>query len=244
MAKKKKTSKKQEKKEFSYSPELIGILLIIIGLIGLGKFGIVGTIVKKFAMFLLGEWWFTILLLLLFLGFCMIVKRKLPNFFDSKLIGVYIIILVVLVTAHFGFINNYEPNDIINATISNYQSRIGTMSEEASFLSSGQKSISIGGGIFGAGCSFVLANLFGKVGSIIVLAALVLLAVVMLFDVNLGEIFVNFKNDLEERRALRAARREEEEDEEEEPQPKKKSTSTPKKKSTKTTSSKKTKSTK
>jgi len=216
MAKKKKTSKKQEKKEFSYSPELIGILLIIIGLIGLGKFGIVGTIVKKFAMFLLGEWWFTILLLLLFLGFCMIVKRKLPNFFDSKLIGVYIIILVVLVTAHFGFINNYEPNDIINATISNYQSRIGTMSEEASFLSSGQKSISIGGGIFGAGCSFVLANLFGKVGSIIVLAALVLLAVVMLFDVNLGEIFVNFKNDLEERRALRAARREEEEDEEEE----------------------------
>lgn len=213
MAKKKKTSKKQEKKEFNYSPELIGIVLIIIGLIGLGKFGIVGTIVKQFAMFLVGEWWFTILFLLLFMGFFMIIKRKLPNFFDSKLIGVYIIIIVVLVTAHFGFINNYEPNDIISATTSNYQSRIGTMSESSSILSSGQRSISIGGGIIGAGCSYVLSNLFGKIGTIIVLIALTIFSLVMLFDVNLGEIFTNLKEKIDEKRAEREQMREEDEEE-------------------------------
>lgn len=216
MAKKKKTSKKQEKKEFNYSPELIGIVLIIVGLIGLGKFGIVGTVVKQFAMFLVGEWWFTILFLLLFIGFYMIVKRKLPNFFDSKLIGVYIIILVVLVTAHFGFINKYDPKDIVSATNSSYQSRIGTMSESSSMLSSGQKSISIGGGIIGAGCSYALASLFGKIGTIIVLVALTLFAIVMLFDVNLGEIFTNMKSKIDEARERRQSSLDEDDDEEDE----------------------------
>lgn len=203
MAKKKKTSKKQEKTEFNYSPELIGIILILMGIVGLGKFGIVGTVIKKFAMFLVGEWWFTILFLLLFLGLYMIIKRKLPNFFNSKLLGVYIIIIVVLVTAHFGFINNYNPDDIISSTINNYQSRIGTMSENSSMLTSGQKSINIGGGVIGAGCSYVLANLFGKIGTIVVLAALTILAIVMLFDVNLGDVFSNLKSKLDERRAAR-----------------------------------------
>ena len=44
--------KKQEKKEVSYSVELIGILLILIGIIGFG-FGPVGLLIKKFAMFLI-----------------------------------------------------------------------------------------------------------------------------------------------------------------------------------------------
>lgn len=215
MAKKKKTSKKQEKKEFNYSPELIGILLILMGIVGLGKFGIVGTFIKKFAMFLVGEWWFSILLILLFMGIYMIVKRKLPNFFDSKLLGVYLLVLVVLVTAHFGFINNYEPKDIISATNNSYRSRISTISDTSSALTSGQKSINIGGGIIGAGCSYVLASLFGKVGTILVLVALTILSVVMLFDVNLGDIFTKLKEKIEEQKALREARRAEEEEEEE-----------------------------
>jgi hypothetical protein len=66
MAKKKKTSKKQEKKEFSYSAELIGILLIVIGILGLG-FGPVGIIIKKFSMFLVGEFWWSILILVFFM---------------------------------------------------------------------------------------------------------------------------------------------------------------------------------
>lgn len=216
MAKKKKTSKKQEKTEFNYSPELIGIILILMGIVGLGKFGIVGTVIKKFAMFLVGEWWFTILFLLLFLGLYMIIKRKLPNFFNSKLLGVYIIIIVVLVTAHFGFINNYNPDDIISSTINNYQSRIGTMSENSSMLTSGQKSINIGGGVIGAGCSYVLANLFGKIGTIVVLAALIILAIVMLFDVNLGDVFSNLKSKLDERRAARETEDDEEDYDDEE----------------------------
>ena len=213
MAKKKKKSKKEEKKEFTYSAELIGLLLIIIAGLGAGNFGIVGSMIKKFAMFLVGEWWWTILIVVLAMGFFMIIKRKLPNFFTAKLLGLYILILVVLVTAHFGFIENYEPADIVNATITNYQNRISTIKEGAGMFTSGQKSISIGGGVVGAGFSYVFVNLFGSTGTIIVLVALSILAIVMLFDINLGEIFINMKNKIEEKR-LERANREDDEDEE------------------------------
>ena len=212
MAKKKKTSKKQEKKEFTYSAELIGFLLIIISGLGAGNFGIVGSMIKKFAMFLVGEWWWIILLVVLFMGIYMLIKRKLPEFFTSKLIGLYIVILVVLVTAHFGFIENYDAGDIVDATISNYQSRIGTIKEGSGMLTSGQRSINIGGGIVGAGCSYVFVNLFGKIGTIIVLVALLIFSIVMLFDINLGEIFINLKNKMEERRLERANREEDDEE--------------------------------
>ena len=86
MAKKKKSSKEKEKSNFNYSVELIGLLLISVGIIGFG-FGAVGAIIKKFAMFLVGEWWALILVTVLFMGVYMLVKRKLPNFFTSKLFG-------------------------------------------------------------------------------------------------------------------------------------------------------------
>ena len=180
MAKKKKTSKKDEKQEFNYSVELIGLLLIVIGIVGIG-FGIVGAMVKKFAMFLVGEFWWAILALLLFMGFYMLIKRKLPNFFSSKLLGLYIFIIVILVMAHAGFIKDYAPKQIMDATITNYNSRISTFKSGSSIFTSGQSGINVGGGIIGAGCAYALTSLFGKVGTIVVLFALVLFAIVMLF---------------------------------------------------------------
>ena len=212
MAKKKKTSKKDEKKDFNYSVELIGLLLIVIGIVGIG-FGIVGAMVKKFAMFLVGEFWWLVLGLLLFMGFYMLIKRKLPNFFSSKLLGFYILVIVVLVLAHVGFINKYQPKEIIDATLTNYNSRISTFKSGASVFTSGQQSINVGGGIVGAGCAYALTSLFGKVGSIVVLFALVLFAIVMLFDVDLGEILINLKNKIDEKRNERREREEDDDDE-------------------------------
>ena len=218
MAKKKKTSKKDEKKEFNYSVELIGLLLIVIGIIGIG-FGIVGAMVKKFAMFLVGEFWWAILALLLFMGFYMLIKRKLPNFFSSKLLGLYIFIIVVLVMAHAGFINDYAdtaPKQIIDATITNYNSRISTFKSGSSVFTSGQSGINVGGGIIGAGCAYALSSLFGKIGTIVVLFALVLFAIVMLFDVDLGEVLVKFKTKLDERRAAKESEEDEDDEEDDE----------------------------
>jgi len=109
MAKKKKT-KDESANKFEYSVELTGLLLILIGLIGFG-FGPAGVIIKEFAMFLLGEWWFCTLILVLILGIYMLIKRKLPNFFTAKLIGLYLILIVILVLSHMTFVK-----ESVNAT--------------------------------------------------------------------------------------------------------------------------------
>ena len=199
MAKKKKTSKEKEKNEFNYSVELIGLLLIVIGIIGFG-FGIVGAMIKKFAMFLVGEWWAFILVIILFMGFYMLIKRKLPNFFTSKLLGLYILTIVILTGAHFNFITKFEPKEIISKTMESYKARIATMGTSASIFTSGQSNIDVGGGIIGAGCSFALATMFGATGTIIVLVALVIFSLVMLFDINIGDLLINIKAKLPQRK--------------------------------------------
>ena len=88
MAKRKKS--KESKSSPTYSVELTGLILILIGIIGMG-FGIIGNFIKQFMMFLAGEFWFVILFGVLILGISMLFKRKLPKFFSSRLIGVYIL---------------------------------------------------------------------------------------------------------------------------------------------------------
>ena len=53
MAKRKKS---KESNSPGMSVELTGLILALIGVIGFG-FGYIGTIIKEFAMFLLGSWW-------------------------------------------------------------------------------------------------------------------------------------------------------------------------------------------
>jgi len=191
MAKNKK-SKESEAKNFTYSVELTGLILILIGLIGFG-FGPVGTILKKFAMFLLGEWWPAILILLLFMGFFMLIKRKLPNFIGPKLIGLYIIIIVVLVLSHFTFIKECQnATDIFQATIDNYMSRIASIGSTNALATSGSTSIVIGGGIIGSFFAFCSAALFGSTGTYIVLAFMSIFGLILMFNINLGNILSNF----------------------------------------------------
>ena len=64
MAKKKKT---KESNNSSYSVELTGLILILIGIIGFG-FGFIGSLLKMFAIFLAGSWWIIILITLIALG--------------------------------------------------------------------------------------------------------------------------------------------------------------------------------
>ncbi len=187
MAKKKK-SKEDSGNSFQYSVELTGLFLILVGLIGFG-FGPVGAIIKQFAMFLLGEWWFCVLFLVLVLGVHMLMKRKLPNFFTSKLLGVYIFIVIVLVLSHLTFVKSVEnPTNIFQETINNYMDRMASINKADILTSTGQTSIVIGGGILGAAFSFGISVLFGLTGTYIVLSILFLFGLVMTFNLNLGNL--------------------------------------------------------
>ena len=186
MAKKK---KKKDNNSNGYSVELTGLILILIGIIGFG-FGIVGNLLKQFAMFLAGIWWFIILSILIILGIYMLYKRKMPKFSDQKLIGIYIFIIILLVASHFEFINQTDSaKDIIVETYNNFMERISTMNANNSLHSTGISTVIIGGGFIGALFASALYACVGKTGTIVILVLLGIFASVLTFDVNLSLIF-------------------------------------------------------
>ena len=187
MAKKKKS--KESSATSSYSVELIGLILILIGIIGFG-FGFVGSLIKKFAMFLAGSWWIVVLIFTIILGIYMLYKRKMPKFTSGKLIGLYLIFIIILVASHFEFLNLADsPGDIFSETYNNFMERISSITANNALETSGTTSVVIGGGFIGATFITLLYSLFGKTGSIVILVILGIFAAVLTFNVNLSNIF-------------------------------------------------------
>ncbi len=209
------SSKKQRMENRKFTFLVVGILLVCVSILGVGL-GPVGLAFKKCAMFVLGEWWAIFLLLLFALGIYFIVEKEMPDLFNSTSGGIIILGIVILVISHFYFINNFKPNLIVDGTINNYKMRVNTIVETAGPLASGQNSIKIGGGIVGALFSSLLVSLFAKVGTIVVLVVLSLIAVIMIFDIDIGEYLGSGIHSLRGRVVEEEGDEEEEEEDEEE----------------------------
>ena len=186
MAKKKKT---KENNNSSYSVELTGLILILIGIIGFG-FGFIGSLIKKFAIFLAGTWWIIILISLIILGVYMLYKRKMPKFSSPKLIGLYIFFIILLVASHFEFLSiTQNSKEIVMETYNNFMERISSINASNALNTSGITTVVIGGGFIGALFTALLYGLFGKTGTIVILVLLGIFASVLTFNFNLSNIF-------------------------------------------------------
>ena len=190
---KRRRKKKEKTTSFKYSVELTGLFLILIGIIGFG-FGPVGSLLKKFSIFLVGTWWMFLLIGLLILGSYMLFKRKLPKFFSGKLIGLYVIFIVILVASHFGLIEHAKASkDIFKNTMDNYMERISTINGKTALFTSGSTSIEVGGGIIGATFSFLFSSLFGFNGTKVVEVVLLLFGLILLFDITFADVLEKLK---------------------------------------------------
>ena len=219
-----KSSKRQKMENRKFTFTVVGILLICASVLGLG-FGPVGIALKKCAMFVLGEWWIVFLLLLLALGLFLLVEKDFPRLFNSTVAGIVILSIVVLVVSHFYFINNYKPDLIMSGTVNNIKMRVDTIVENGGPLASGQNSIKIGGGVVGALFTSILVKLFAKVGTIVVLIVLALIAIIMIFGIDIGEYLGNGIHNLRGR----VVDEEEDDDEEEEVEEEEEEETAPKK---------------
>ena len=178
---KKKVRKEEPKKGFQYTKELEGLFLILFGVIGFGNFGIVGDVIKKFSIFMFGNWYVILLVLSLILGIYLIAKRKGPNYFSARLIGLYTILIAILLYSHLGYIENtkLEGVEILRTTIDNIMVAASDIGEIKA----------TGGGIIGALFSFLFVKLFDIEGTKIVVIVLAFFGVIMLFDLNIVNIF-------------------------------------------------------
>lgn len=180
MAKRKKR-KQSNSSSFKFSVEIVGLILILIGVIGLGVFGPVGNIIKEFAIFLFGSYYNALIVLVLILGSYMLFKRKLPNFFNSRLVGLYLVFIVILTFAHMNYVDaGVKLGTAINSSTEVYLSVIGN----GNYVGLSQT----GGGIIGLLCSWGLVSLLDKIGTYIILVVISIFALIMLFNVSFSDL--------------------------------------------------------
>ena len=186
MAKKKKR-KETKKKDTGYKVELIGLLLILIAIIGfIPNTGPVGEFISDFSVFLVGTWYNLLLAALMVVGVYMMIKREKPDFFTSKLIGLYIFIIGILVFSHVKYLENtkLEGLEILTETVNNFMSS--------------KSHVNVGGGIIGAIFSLLFVTLFALNGTRIVTLALLICGSVMFTGVSMYDAIKAIINKLKQ----------------------------------------------
>jgi DNA segregation ATPase FtsK/SpoIIIE, S-DNA-T family len=157
MAKNKKR-KDEKPNNFVYSKELSGLILILIAIVGIGQYGPVGKLIYSFSMFLVGTGGGVLLALLFVVGVYTTIKGQWPNFFVSRLMGLYIFIISILVFAHIEYVklNEIKVVEIFRETVNNL------------LLATKNPELIEGGGIVGALFSFLFVKMFDLNGAYIV----------------------------------------------------------------------------
>lgn len=204
---KKKQKKKENNSGFKYPIEIKGIVFIVVAIIGfLGfKANILGTIIKGFAMFLMGSFDFIVLLIMLISGFYMLVKRENPKYFSSRMIGIYIFLVGLLSLAHLNYLDtNSSFFDTMKSTIDEVIKCINT---KVSFA---------GGGVIGAFFISIFYYLLGKMGSIIVISVLMLIGVILVSDLSISDAISKIREKLKRKKETSNEEDDEYENEEDE----------------------------
>ncbi len=205
MAKKKKR-KTPEKKGAAYNVEIKGIILILIAIIGCCPFGVVADIIRGFAGFLVGVWYIPLLLLVGLVGIYMMVKRQLPDFLTSRLIGLYILTLGILILSHTGYIaslstHGIEGFEVITETINNLMGFVNGAVDLQ------------GGGIIGAVFAVLFVMALTLDGTRVVCFALIICGLIMFTGVSIYDAINWIKEKMTKakqvREELKEARREE-----------------------------------
>ena len=180
MAKKKKR-KNAKKQDLGYMIELKGLFLVIISIIGFGRFGMVGKLISGFAAFLVGPWFNVLLLALLIAGGYYIVKREAPDYFNATMMGVYIFVIGLLVISHLNYVKETDLRglDIIKETLDNFLASMTSISNIK------------GGGIIGACITSLFVYAFDIEGTQMVSFALIICGIVMATGVSLIDLIKN-----------------------------------------------------
>ena len=209
MAKKK--ARKQKKEQPSYSIELKGIVLILIMIIGCCPFGVTADVIKGFAGFLAGGWYILPLLATGAAGIYMMVKRERPDFLTSRLVGLYVLALGVLILSHTEYIkalgnDNISAWEIITATVDNLMAFVNHTADIQ------------GGGMLGAIFSVIGVKLLTLEGTRVVCIALIVCGLIMFTGVSIYDAVGYMKNKVKNakevkinKRAEKAAKEAEEE---------------------------------
>lgn len=184
MAKRKK--RKETKPKFKYTIELWSLALILIAILGIGAgkpLGLIGRLARCLAVFLIGTWDIVLLVACFVIGVYMLVKREVPSFISSKLIGLYILIIGILVFSHMNFIDSegLKAMDVFQATINILLDNFNSIMNKTSWSPSG-------GGIVGCGLALLFNQLFDPSGTKIVAIVIMVVGACLFTGVSIVDL--------------------------------------------------------
>lgn len=184
MAKDKKRNLDEKEKNMTmFYYEIIGSIIILLTVTSLGKLGKVGVIFTTIFKVLFGDWYWSIILLVLFIGLYLLFIHEKFNYKNTKFISIIFLLITILLLSHFS-IHKYiieSEDNYISSTIDIYKSFINT-----------KVASSLGGGIMGAILFYLIYYLLGNIGVIIFALVLFLLSISLFFNLSLIDIFKIF----------------------------------------------------
>ena len=179
---KKKQKKQKDGAKFEYSNEVVGVLLILFSIIGIGGYGPAGNFIRSFAVFLVGVIYPLFLVFLLGIGVYLILKRKIPDLINSRMIGLYVLVIALLVLLHMKYVNELQGQAIITETLDNIMKTF----KNTDMIDN------CGGGMIGALFGYLFYISF-KDGVYIVLVTMVIIGVVLFFNTSITKLLSKIK---------------------------------------------------
>ena len=179
---KKKQKKQKDGAKFEYSNEVVGVLLILFSIIGIGGYGPAGSFIRSFGVFLVGIVYPLFLIFLLGIGVYLILKRKVPDLINSRMIGLYVLVIAFLVLLHMKYVNELQGQAIITETLDSVMKTF----KNSDMIDN------CGGGMIGALFGYLFYVSF-KDGVYIVLITMLIIGVVLLFNTSIMKLLSKIK---------------------------------------------------
>ena len=151
-----KRKRRRTKTKITISVEIYALILSVLAIFGVCKLGPVGRLIASFGLFVSGSVYMGFLVLLFIIGIYSFWKRDWPEFFTTKWLGFYILVIGLLTLMHWKFVSLNDGNVslIFNSTLEGLKKGFDSLMATGTI----GENISVGGGLIGG----VFAILFSK----------------------------------------------------------------------------------
>ena len=170
--------------------------------------GPAGRLISSFGLFLTGSLYMVFLFVLFLTGIYAFIKREWPDFFSTKMFGIYLLVIGVLTLMHWNFVtlNNENTSLIFQSTIEQLTKAFNSIMQTGVL----NESIPVGGGIIGGVFALAFSKLFSYTGMQIVSITLIVVGICMFTGFSIVDFM---KNRIEVVKEKRNKNVEDEEDE-------------------------------
>ncbi len=192
-----KRKNKKATSKFAHSAELYGVLFVLCAILGIGKYGPVGRLIASFSLFLVGSLYIPLLVVVLIIGVYLVIKRDWPDFFTTKLLGIYLAVLGLLILMHKEFViqNDGNVTVIFKETIDGLVAGFNSIMNNGSL----KDIFSVGGGMIGGSFAILFDKLFSVVGMEIVAIVLIILGILLFTGFSIVDLVREKLSDGKER---------------------------------------------